>query len=166
MIEIFLQGFAIIWLILGGGMLLFMYMNKSTRKNVYFFLSTFLVLVAVSYSIYRENIISFRPFIGYPTEQVRYIGHRLDIKDKDVTINLWATKTSDKRDALFVFPYDEQIEKTLNEAKKQQKGGRSTLLKIVKTPQDGGPSVDSGAKMIGEIETVNKLPDKFTDEEN
>lgn len=159
--EILLQAFVAIWLILGSIILALMYLNQTSRKKIYFYISTFLVLITISYSIYRENIISFRPVLGYPTEKVRFISYNITLEGDKKIIGLWAVKLSDKKDVLYKFEYTDDIEKTLREAKKQQKGGSSTLLSMVEQPKIKG--VDSGAKMVGEIELVDKLPDKFSE---
>lgn len=162
MIEIFLQSFVLIWLLLGSLLLLMMYFNYRYRKPFVFFMSTLLMLFTISYSIYRENIISFRSINGLPTEKVRYISHNITIEGNKRFIGLWAFNVKTKKDNLYRFPYNEDIEKTLNKARQQQKGGSSTLLSMIENPNI--PGISSGAKMVGEIETVDNVVPKESKE--
>lgn len=157
--ELLLQGFVILWLSIGSIILLLMYFNQATSKKKYFFLSSLFVVLIISYSIYRENIISFRPIVGYPTEKVRFIAYNIALEEKKKVINLWVFNTNTKLNALHTFDYNIDIEKTLREANQRQKGGSSTILSMVKTP--ALPGIPSGAAMVGEVEKNNSLPLKL-----
>jgi len=155
-IELLFQNFVLIWLSIGSMILLLTYFGQTTKKKIFFFLCTILIVFSISYSIYRENMLSFRPIEGFPTEKVRYIAHNISLENKKKVIGLWAYNVFKKRNVLHIFDYDADTEKTLREAAKRQKNGSSTILSMIESP-NSSDGVQSGAKMLGQIETVKGL---------
>lgn len=86
---------------------------------------TFLLLLGiVCFSYYQQNLGS--PIKGYPPHNFVYVHHQFT-NTKEVII--WAYNIDDKKNKLYIVPYDRELGKRLEHAKKNKTDGKNTIFK-------------------------------------